>query len=133
MYIKIIILYFKTFIVQANECWQQKDRVLQPCHQYRILQGYKVDSQLRSNPHFIPTFPDCRTLRKQRNSVSLATTVYFMVPLFCFTTLGITCGIMTLSIMGLFVTLDINNTQQGNAAITLSVVMLSVAFNLLLC
>jgi hypothetical protein len=33
-----------------------------------------------------------------------------MVPVFGATTLGMTCGIMTLSIMGLFVTLGINNT-----------------------
>jgi hypothetical protein len=45
-------------------------------------------------------------------------------------TLSITIFSMTtLSIMGLFVTLDIKDTQYNNTVIMLIVVMLSVAFN----
>ena len=43
-------------------------------------------------------------------------------------------GATTLSIMGLFATLSVNDTQHNNmSAVRLSVVTLSVAFHLFLC
>ncbi len=44
-----------------------------------------------------------------------------------------TLSITTLSIMGLLATLSTNNTQHNNTAILLSIFMMCVLFNLLLC
>jgi hypothetical protein len=62
-------------------------------------------------------------------SLTTLSTMTFSIRTLSTTTFSIT----TFSIMGLFVTLDIKDTQQNNTGIMLIVVMLSVAVNLLLC